>query len=252
MMSYILLLVIVLLVLIGILRASRQERKKQRPQREPNLGIAAKTSADEQLGPEQSITSEDFSSGDYGEDEIKSPPTVTTPAVAKNSIPGLENSAEATAPDTDTEVELQAPEVEQELIDFIVIHLFTDGERHYRGYELLQALLTSGLRYGKKGIFHRHEDLTGKGPILFSLAQAIEPGTFDLPKMGSFTTPGLIFFMMSSQLQNPLHAFDLMLNTVKSLQRELGGSLYDEKRQSLTSIKIEQLRSNLKIFSRDD
>src|SRR3990167_6942283 len=72
--------------------------------------------------------------------------------------------------------------IEQDVPDYISLHVMAPREYPYNGYELLQALLTNGLRYGDRNIFHRHETKTGRGRVLFSLASVNKPGTFELDR----------------------------------------------------------------------
>lgn len=129
--------------------------------------------------------------------------------------------------------------------DILVLHLLADAGCTYKGYALLQALLTAGLRYGKWGIFHRHEERTGRGSILFSLASSVEPGTFDLAKMSSFATPALTLFMRISAAKNPTQAFELLLTAAHQLVEELGGTLCDEKRNPLSMEKLTSWRERV-------
>nr|WP_304985336.1 cell division protein ZipA C-terminal FtsZ-binding domain-containing protein [Coxiella-like endosymbiont] len=64
------------------------------------------------------------------------------------------------------------------------------------------------MRYGEKNIFYRHEMKTGRGQILFNLASVNKPGTFELSKMGSFSCPGLVLFLLLKRVPNPMTAFD--------------------------------------------
>ena len=56
---------------------------------------------------------------------------------------------------------------------FIVFYLMAPEEALYAGYELLQALLSAGLRFGKQHLFHRHVHKDGRGETLFHCAQAV-------------------------------------------------------------------------------
>src|SRR3990167_928294 len=131
-------------------------------------------------------------------------------------------------------------------MDYISLHLMATRDCPYNGYELLQALLANGLRYGDKNIFHRYETKTGHSRILFSLASVNKPGTFELSKMGSFSCPGLTLFMIVKDLPNSLQAFDIMLETAKQLVEDLGGEVQDETRQLVDDDKIEYIRARFK------
>jgi cell division protein ZipA len=131
--------------------------------------------------------------------------------------------------------------------DIITLTIMTRNGEYYSGYELLQALLSLGFRYGDMNIFHRHENLDGTGPILFSLAQAVAPGTFDLNDVGAISCPGLILFMEMNNkvVENLLKTLDSMLLTAKQIVDELGGDLYDEERQLLDSTSVERWRKKI-------
>lgn len=113
-----------------------------------------------------------------------------------------------------------------------------DGE--FVGYELLQALLSNGLRFGKMKIFHREN--------LFSLASMMKPGTFDMQKMGSFATRGLSLFTVLNEVPDPLKAFDSMLETAYALADDLNGDILDAQRELLDNAGISKMRKQVKAF----
>lgn len=133
-------------------------------------------------------------------------------------------------------------------LKMILLHVFAEEKRPFAGYELLQTLLSTGLRYGKMNIFHRHVHKTGRGPVLFSLASAVEPGTFDLPKMGNFKCPGLVLFMDLTQVAQPLEAFNLMIETAGTLVEELGGRVMDSQHNTLTKERVIKIRQDIRDF----
>lgn len=124
----------------------------------------------------------------------------------------------------------------------VVFHLCAEPGRRYEGYELLQALLTAGMRFGDMDIFHRHEKKTGEGSVLFSLASMTKPGTFDMSQMGAFSTQGLTLFLtVNNKLKDPITAFQALLNTVDQLVEDLGGKVFDESHQLLSKEKVMEL-----------
>jgi cell division protein ZipA len=111
--------------------------------------------------------------------------------------------------------------------DFLVIYVVAEAGKPYFGYELLQALLSAGMRYGDMNIFHRYERSHGRGTPLFSLASASDPGTFDLNRMGEVSCKGLCLFMNISECKDPIIAFEKMVDTAQQLIDDLGGELRD-------------------------
>lgn len=116
-----------------------------------------------------------------------------------------------------------------------VLHVMAKADQTFKGYELLQALLSQGLRFGEMSIFHRYQNTNGKGPVLFSLTSAVEPGTFDIHNMGRCSSPGLTLFMASSgKSDHDLERFELMYETALNLAKELSGECLDKQRAVVT------------------
>ena len=116
----------------------------------------------------------------------------------------------------------------------ISLALIASQDRPYGGYELLQALLSNSLRFGEQQIFHRYQSQQTDSNILFSCASMVKPGTFDLSKMGGFSTPGLVLFFDAQTVKDPKQTFDLLLQTVDGLVEDMGGSVCDDKQQLFT------------------
>ena len=139
---------------------------------------------------------------------------------------------------------------EAEIEEVIVINVFAPQHDSFAGMELLQLVLNCGMRYGDMDIFHRHEDGFDKGKIQFSMANAIEPGTFDLDTMGESECPGVSFFMGLPGPKNSMKAFDFMLETAQALVRNLGGELRDERRAPMSEQTIAHCRQRIRDFER--
>lgn len=130
----------------------------------------------------------------------------------------------------------------------VVIYLIAAEENPFVGYELLQALLSAGLRFGKNRIFQRHVHKDGRGEVLFHCASAVAPGTFDLTKMGTFSCPGLSLFFSASAAVEPMTAFDCLLETIDQLVEDLGGQVLDETRALFTKDRMVKYRQQIRTF----
>lgn len=101
------------------------------------------------------------------------------------------------------------------------------------GAKLLPTLLTLGFKYGEMDLFHRHQDSSGKGEVLFSLANMFNPGTFDIDHMEQLSTRGLTIFMTLPNASEPLQTFNMMHNAAKKIADEFGATVLDDKRNPL-------------------
>lgn len=118
------------------------------------------------------------------------------------------------------------------------------------GASLLPSLLTLGMKFGDMNIFHRHEDNAGNGKVTFSLANMMNPGTFDLDNMENFTTQGVSLFMTLPNAGDPFKVFEQMLAGAKQLSQEFGGQILDDKRSVMTKQTEQHYVSKIREFER--
>lgn len=128
--------------------------------------------------------------------------------------------------------------------NLIVLQISAFPGKPYMGYELHQAILSSGLRFGEKNIFHRYDN-EKNGKVLFSLAAATANGAFAIEDMGSFKCNGLLLFMYLDAKQKLMANFDLMLDTARQLSEELGGEICDDLKQLINADVIKRLREKI-------
>jgi cell division protein ZipA len=131
----------------------------------------------------------------------------------------------------------------------VMMFLLAKGERQLAGYELLQTVLASGLRFGEGQLFHRHQYPNGQGPVLCSLAAATPTGVFDLQNIGAFSVRGLCLFMQASgNATIDAERFEIMLDTAKQLSEGLDTHLLDEHRKPLTDASIQHYYRMLNLY----
>ncbi len=143
-------------------------------------------------------------------------------------------------------VDYSAPEL---AIDRVVSMHVMASTQLIHGRQLLELLLQFGLRYGDMQIFHRHEHPAGQGNVLFSMAQAVEPGTFNIDTLERDLVPGVSFFMSLPGVKSTL-AYDLMVDTARRLAQELQADLLDAQSQPLTTVVLEQWRDEVMAYER--
>ena len=157
----------------------------------------------------------------------------------------VEEGSEHLEPVSDQNEEIIATGDVQELI---VLNVLAPTGTTYHGRSLVDAMQSQSLKYGDMNIFHRLDQKTKTK--LFSVANALEPGTFDLSDLDDFQSSGVTFFMQLPAPNDPSIIFDLMLNTARNLVLELGGSLKDEQMSVLTGQTVEHMRQRIADFSR--
>lgn len=132
----------------------------------------------------------------------------------------------------------------------IVLHVTAGHGYVFTGPPLLDALERVGLQHGMHDIFHHMIDADSGPTPLFSVANMLEPGTFDLRTVDQLETPGVVLFL---QLPGPFDgftAFEKMLETARRLEDQLGGQLLDRQRCDLTGQAVEHLREELREYRR--
>ena len=136
----------------------------------------------------------------------------------------------------------------REVLELLVLNVLAPTGTVYHGRSLVEAMQSQGLKYGDMNIFHRIDQQSKSK--LFSVANALEPGTFDLSDLENVKSSGVTFFMQLPAPNDASIIFDLMLNTARNLVLELGGSLKDEQLSVLTGQTVEHMRQRIADFSR--
>lgn len=132
----------------------------------------------------------------------------------------------------------------------LAIHIIAPPRQKFRGTDIDAAARACGLIHGYMRIYNRHpDDRTDKAPV-FSLANIMEPGSFDTEQLENTGTPGLTVFMTLPGPGRPLASFNDMLETARSVAESLGGELEDESRSSLSIQRVENIREELREYER--
>ena len=134
--------------------------------------------------------------------------------------------------------------------EVLIVNVISKDKAGFKGQDVLQILLACDLRFGNMNIFPRYEKANGKGPVQFSVANLVEPGTFDLDRIESFSTPGLCFFLTLPGPEKSVNAFNYMVETAQVLVKNLQGELRDEAHSVMTQQTIEHCRQRIRDFER--
>ncbi len=126
----------------------------------------------------------------------------------------------------------------------IVLNIMSPKGHVFTGEGIHAVMTSAGLIHGEHQIYHYMKD----GLAMFSIANVIEPGFFDLSNLENLSTPGLAVFM---QLPGPAecrYALDSLLEISKRLSKALSGELCDENRSVLTQQTITHLKDKVENY----
>ncbi|HKK14932.1 MAG TPA: cell division protein ZipA [Gammaproteobacteria bacterium] len=122
--------------------------------------------------------------------------------------------------------------------------------RRFTGPEVAQALAEAGLQFGAMDIFHRFPGADTSREPVFSVANLVNPGTFDPDAMDQFTTPGLSLFMRLPGPVDGPRAFDDLIASARRIADNLDGELRDQTRSILSRQTVEALREEVVEYER--
>jgi cell division protein ZipA len=120
----------------------------------------------------------------------------------------------------------------------------------FQGQELLYAVSETGLQFGDLNIYHFPNEGMPEEEPLFSMANIVEPGSFDPDQMDDFLTPGLVLFAMLPGPKDGLTVFSEMLNTAEQLATLMDGEIKDESHSDLSKQTIEHMREEIQEYHR--
>jgi cell division protein ZipA len=97
-------------------------------------------------------------------------------------------------------------------------------------------------------IFHRFEEGSTED-IQFSVANLVEPGTFDLDALHHFSSPGISFFMTLPGPQHPLQSYDYMVMTAQEVAKHLDGEILDDRKRVVDGALIVERRHSIEHYA---
>ncbi len=141
-----------------------------------------------------------------------------------------------------------APEISADPEEMLVIFVVGKDKQMLPGGAIRTIVEACGMEFGEMGIYHRHEHPNAEGSLQFSMANAIQPGTFDLETMDALETPAVTFFMSMRDPADPLYAYECMLATAETLSRHLDAELLDGDRSVMRPQTKEHYRERIRDF----
>lgn len=132
----------------------------------------------------------------------------------------------------------------------VTLYLVAREGETFHGSDVVVAAEKAGLRFGAMNIFHRLVDGRPDAGPVFSMANMVKPGHFDMNRIAELETPGITFFITLPGPLPALDSWDAMLPNAQRIAELLDGELLDEDRNTLTRQRIAGLREELRDWDR--
>lgn len=139
----------------------------------------------------------------------------------------------------------------EEYEKIIMLYLAAKSGQTISGAELALATEKVGLNYGHHNIYHRLSESSHSNEPVFSMANVVQPGYFDLSQIDSLQTPGVSFFMTLPGPVTAIQAWDTMLPIAERMAQLLDGVLLDSDRNALGRQRILHIKEELRSFDRE-
>ncbi len=184
------------------------------------------------------FSAQNFDDFEEGVGEVK---VITGDDLAADDADPLFASAEIDADDSYDEI-LEDDIVEEDTdtkksSDIVVLYILPKPDEELMGSHVNSSAQAMGLKFGEMNIFHfKDGDRT-----IFSLANMLEPGSFDPNTIHDIKTTGLTVFMQFSG-SDPLDDLTEMLQRSYQLSGLLDARLCNHKRKPLTEQDAENYR----------
>jgi len=148
-----------------------------------------------------------------------------------------DNVIDDEATESDTDKSTKQPS------DIIVLYILPKADEELVGSQINSAAQAMGLSFGDMNIFH----FKPEGRSVFSLANMLEPGSFDADTIHDLKTSGLTIFMQL-EAGDPLDDLTEMLQRSYQLAGLLGARLCSHKLKTLTEQDAENYRTQVSEF----
>lgn len=132
--------------------------------------------------------------------------------------------------------------------DAVIVLTVMAGEgRRFTGPWLLKVLQELGLEHGEGGLFHYR--IADRDEPLFSVANILEPGRFELGEIVTLETPGIALFMRLPAVVAGTQALQTLLQKSRQMAAQLSGTLCDEQRLPLSEQRLAELEQQARGYT---
>lgn len=191
--------------------------------------------AGEYVGEARIIAGDDFSSDDEVTSLHVSADTDENDALFHK--PAISEAAKGEMANERTEQSAKMP------TNIIVIYILAKAGKELMGSQINSSVQAMGLSFGEMDVFHYKP----KNRTVFSLANMLEPGSFDPDTIHDIRTSGLTIFMQISGV-DPLDDLTEMLQRSYQLAGLLDARLCNHKREPLTEQDAKNYRTRVSHF----
>ena len=136
------------------------------------------------------------------------------------------------------------PNVPESLDEVIVVWLFARPGRRLDGEALLKMFVSHGLKCDADRVFKKSDPRCGG--LWYTVANGVEPGSFDISRPAALETPGIVMLLSLGQVRDPGTAFEDMLDVAQDLAISLEAELKDERMSDMSAQTIEHCRQRIR------
>jgi len=140
--------------------------------------------------------------------------------------------------------------VSEDFDKIVTLYIAARAGETLKGPDIVVAAEKAGLTYGHMNVFHRlvqgHPE---QGPV-FSVANVMKPGSFEMSEIQALETPAIAFFLTLPAPVPALDAWEMMQPAAERVAELLGGVVLDESRNALGRQRIQHLREEMRAYDR--
>lgn len=214
-----------LILLVAIFFFGRPKKASQGRRLEPSERDSTRV--------EPSLAADTLQESDYSGDNVVQPEL------------GLPGDTTGAPPDSDL-----GKRPNQDFDKIVSLYVAAKAGQMLRGEDIVVAAEKTGLTFGHMNVFHRLiEGHPERGPV-FSMANILQPGSFDMANIREMETPAIAFFLTLPAPMTALEAWEKLLPNVERMAELLGGVVLDDSRNALGRQRIQHIREELRAYDR--
>jgi cell division protein ZipA len=211
------------------------------------FGRPRKPGQGRRLAPDERSTRAEPTLGAQIENELAAAPDYGSDSVVQSEMELLDRTVGSTAAMAASEL---GKRTDEDFDKIVTLYIAAKAGQTLRGPDIVVAAEKAGLAYGHMNVFHRLVDgHPERGPV-FSVANIMKPGSFDMAEIQSLETPAIAFFLTLPAPINALDAWEAMEPTAKRMAELLDGVVLDEQRNALGRQRVAHIREELRTYDR--